>query len=451
MANRYLGHLESRGYSPGTVRAYAFDVLNFSRLLPRSGWRHRRCHADGLFDYLDWQARPVATATVVRLTTPRGAAPATVNRRVAAVRGLFEFAVICGLRADNPVPAARRSTGMRARPRGLLGHVGTRREAVAGVAWSAKPADFPRASSRRMCRCSWPIWARTGTGPWCLVACGRRKSARCAWPTWTWGCAGCGWWARATGNGSCPWSGRSSPAAVHLFTTLRPVLRDLIPDDARYEDTFDWFEYLHGLVVQDLDTQGHRTSFRAPVGCFGWRHKYWSPDDGGDSVGGELSKIIDGDTVTTEPIAAGMFGGDLERYRNAADSYGDRQAGRCKLVLGDEPVSLLVFRRGFRFHPGEVRHGLQFHERSVVRVLEDAFERGESTDDRADVVGFLPGCLPDECLLYFPYLLGFGLPEVHPGRGGTGDFFGELLRELGGDDDPEPKGTSFEHERVEAW
>lgn len=114
-----------------------------------------------------------------------------------------------------------------------------------------------------------------------------------------------------------------TPAAVHLFTTLRPVLRDLIPDDGRYVDTFDRFEYLHGLVVQDLDKQGHRTSFRAPVGCFGWRHKYWSPDDGGHPVGGELSKIIDGDTVTTEPLAAGMFGGDLGRYRKAADSYGE--------------------------------------------------------------------------------------------------------------------------------
>jgi len=56
-----------------------------------------------LFDYLDWQQRPAATAgvRVVRLADRRGAAPASVNRRIAAVRGVFEFAVISGLRAGN--------------------------------------------------------------------------------------------------------------------------------------------------------------------------------------------------------------------------------------------------------------------------------------------------------------------------------------------------------------
>jgi integrase/recombinase XerC len=32
-ANRFLGHLEARRYSPATVRAYAFDLLNFDRFL----------------------------------------------------------------------------------------------------------------------------------------------------------------------------------------------------------------------------------------------------------------------------------------------------------------------------------------------------------------------------------------------------------------------------------
>jgi len=134
VGNRYLAHLDARGYSPGTVRAYAFDLLNFSRFLVERGAEVGDVVAMDLFDYLDWQARPVApsSARVVRLASRRGSAPATVNRRVAAVRGMFEFAVICGVRADNPVPAARRSTGMRSRSRGLLGHVGSRRETSTG-------------------------------------------------------------------------------------------------------------------------------------------------------------------------------------------------------------------------------------------------------------------------------------------------------------------------------
>jgi integrase/recombinase XerC len=82
--------------------------------------------ATDLFDYLEWQQRPAGTAgqVVVRLGGGRAAAPATMNRRIAAVRGLFEFAVMTGARAENPVPAARRSTGLRPSRRGLLGHIG---------------------------------------------------------------------------------------------------------------------------------------------------------------------------------------------------------------------------------------------------------------------------------------------------------------------------------------
>ena len=30
-ANSFLGHLQGRGFSPATVRAYAFDLLCFAR------------------------------------------------------------------------------------------------------------------------------------------------------------------------------------------------------------------------------------------------------------------------------------------------------------------------------------------------------------------------------------------------------------------------------------
>jgi site-specific recombinase XerD len=48
-----------------------------------------------------------------------------MNRRIAAVRGLFEYVVMCGERPSNPVPAARRSAG-RGQRGGLLGHVAVR-------------------------------------------------------------------------------------------------------------------------------------------------------------------------------------------------------------------------------------------------------------------------------------------------------------------------------------
>lgn len=128
LANRYLAHLTIRSFSPATVRGYAFDLLNFSRFLDAEGIAFADVVPTNLFDWLDWQAKPAKPPVkVVRLGGGRGPAPATMNRRVAAVRGLFEYAVICGARTDNPVPPGRRSTGLRANRRGMLGHLGSRR------------------------------------------------------------------------------------------------------------------------------------------------------------------------------------------------------------------------------------------------------------------------------------------------------------------------------------
>ena len=133
-ANAFLSHLETRRFSPATVRAYAYDLLNFLRFLGQRSARFQDVVATDLFDYLDWQqwsALPDG-GKVVRLADRRGAAPATMNRRIAAVRGLFEYAVITGVRGDNPVPAARRSSGLRAKPRGPLGHIGAGKARTGG-------------------------------------------------------------------------------------------------------------------------------------------------------------------------------------------------------------------------------------------------------------------------------------------------------------------------------
>src|SRR6478609_9208772 len=89
LANKFLKHLVARAFSPATVRAYAYDLLNFLRFLAERDAGLRDVVATDLFDYLDWQQRSRAGAgKVVRLTAHRGAAPATMNRRIAAARGL---------------------------------------------------------------------------------------------------------------------------------------------------------------------------------------------------------------------------------------------------------------------------------------------------------------------------------------------------------------------------
>jgi site-specific recombinase XerD len=131
IGNRWLAHLEARQFSPATVRGYAYDVVCLARFLDDTGIRWDELVPADVFDWLEWQARPrPVSGQVVRLGDGRGAAPATMNRRVAAARGLFEYAVICGEITVNPVPAPRRSTGLRSRRRGLLDHVQARRPAA---------------------------------------------------------------------------------------------------------------------------------------------------------------------------------------------------------------------------------------------------------------------------------------------------------------------------------
>jgi integrase/recombinase XerC len=134
VANHFLAHLVARAFSPATVRAYAYDLVNFGRFCVERGVRISDAVPTDFFDYLDWQAcpRPAPGGKVVPLAAHRGPAAATMNRRVAAVRALFEFAMVAGIRPDSPVPSPRRSSGLRARRRGLLGHLPVRRQRRGG-------------------------------------------------------------------------------------------------------------------------------------------------------------------------------------------------------------------------------------------------------------------------------------------------------------------------------
>jgi len=134
LANRFLEHLDTRGFAAATVRAYAFDVLSFLRFCTEQELGLSQIVPTDIFDYLDWLGRPRSTAgrRVVPISARRGPAPATANRRIAGLRGLFEFAVLAGARADSPVPTARRATGLRPKRRGLLGHVSTGKARTGG-------------------------------------------------------------------------------------------------------------------------------------------------------------------------------------------------------------------------------------------------------------------------------------------------------------------------------
>lgn len=121
-ANAFLKHLAGRGFSAATVRAYAFDVLNLARFLLDHDLRLAVTPVT-VFEWIDWQdvRREPRPSTARR--KGRGTAASTINRQVAAVRALFEYLVMTGMRTDNPVPSPRRGQGLRPQARGLLGHL----------------------------------------------------------------------------------------------------------------------------------------------------------------------------------------------------------------------------------------------------------------------------------------------------------------------------------------
>nr|WP_249353579.1 site-specific integrase [Rhodococcus sp. USK13] len=132
-ANAFLKHLAGRAFSVATVLAYAFDVLNLARFLLDRDLGLAAVTPVTVFEWIDRQGvrrdpRPDATPRNDRRT----AAASTINRRVAAVRALFEYLVITGVRADNPVPSPRRGQGLRPSARGLLGHLGPGRPRAGG-------------------------------------------------------------------------------------------------------------------------------------------------------------------------------------------------------------------------------------------------------------------------------------------------------------------------------
>lgn len=124
VGNRFLAHLETRRFSPATVRAYAFDVVCLARFLVDRSIDLADVVPTDIFDWVDWQSATQAGTQVVAINAKRGAAAASVNRRTAAARAFFEYLVMAGDRDDNPVPSPRRGQGLRPKAKGMLGHLG---------------------------------------------------------------------------------------------------------------------------------------------------------------------------------------------------------------------------------------------------------------------------------------------------------------------------------------
>lgn len=131
LVNEFLGYLVDRNYASLTVRAYAFDLLHFARWMASEGLSIAAVDTDVLLRYLTACRKQVLAhqrgGNVFSIRDGRnvGYSPRTVNRRLAALSGLFAFREMRDPTARNPIPR-RRDTGARTAPgqrAGLLGHL----------------------------------------------------------------------------------------------------------------------------------------------------------------------------------------------------------------------------------------------------------------------------------------------------------------------------------------
>jgi len=130
VVDEFLGYLADRNYSPRTVRAYAFDLLAFVRWLVVDGLDLDGVGTDVLLRFMTHcrtaahPGRPGGNVYSIVDGRNAGFAPATINRRLAAVSALFGFRQMRDPAATNPVPRGRQARRAAAGERsGLLAHL----------------------------------------------------------------------------------------------------------------------------------------------------------------------------------------------------------------------------------------------------------------------------------------------------------------------------------------
>lgn len=153
LVNEYLGHLLDRNYSSATVRSYGYDLLAFCRWLTEQDLDLESVTTSVLLDYLRaCREASVAGRPGPNVVTMAGQrvdryAATTINRRLAAISGLFAYAGLRDPEAKNPVPKGREARWTASGERsGMLAHT-TRRRKPRSALRLREPRKLPTALS----------------------------------------------------------------------------------------------------------------------------------------------------------------------------------------------------------------------------------------------------------------------------------------------------------------
>ena len=106
-----------------------------------------------------------------------------------------------------------------------------------------------------------------------------------------------------------------TPLSEHLYKITQPMLDDILFIGKGFDRSFDEFEVLLALVVADLRIL-RKHHLWGPIGRFGWKIR-WGENSPFPKIVKE-AKSLGNDW---EPIKAGLFGGDFDRFLKVADDF----------------------------------------------------------------------------------------------------------------------------------
>lgn len=105
-----------------------------------------------------------------------------------------------------------------------------------------------------------------------------------------------------------------TPLSDYLLKVLQPKLDDALFLGKNYEAAFDTFEVYFALCAADARLVSGQDAW-GPIGRFGWkRNRDSSPLE-------RVLKEADAQKSEWSPLKAGLFGGDLERFKKAAEQF----------------------------------------------------------------------------------------------------------------------------------
>lgn len=106
------------------------------------------------------------------------------------------------------------------------------------------------------------------------------------------------------------------PVSEHLFAVLRDPLRDILPDDAKYENCFDRFEYFFALIYADMKAKQNQ-HFWGPIGRFGWKASRSFDKTIIKEIENESSEAKD----SWPPLLAGLFDGSFKHFLEVKTAF----------------------------------------------------------------------------------------------------------------------------------